>query len=215
MRVVSFFPHLILQLGRRAVASRWRTFRPIVTLTLIALSFIAWFAVVWAYHLRPFAAQNSALLLHAGALNGELLRDGGWWRIITSQFLHVYFLHLVFNMASLLLLGMRLERALGSLRFALLYLIGGSIGQLVGVMAAPALVTSGASQAVMGLAGATVFNFLRQRESGNFQLAILLAVIGMTAALDIAAAGSIKPGHIGGLCAGVGLGWILSPTRDD
>jgi rhomboid protease GluP len=187
-----------------------------VALTLMALSLIAWFAVAWAYHLHPFAAQNSALLLHAGALNGELLQAGEWWRIVTSQFLHVYFLHLVFNIASLLLLGMRLERELGSLRFALLYLISGSIGQLVGVMAAPALVViSGASQAVMGLAGATIFNFLRRREAGNFQLVILLIVVGITATLDIAASGSIKAGHLGGLCAGVGLGWILSPVRDN
>jgi membrane associated rhomboid family serine protease len=179
-------------------------------LTLIAVSLIAWFAVAWGYHLNPVAAQNSILLLRAGAVNGELLRAGEWWRIFASQFLHVYFLHLIFNMASLFLLGRELERELGSLRFAAVYVISGSASQLISVMAAPALVTSGASQAVMGIAGATVSSFLRRRESGKFQLVVLLTVIGITAALDLAAAGRIKPGHFGGLCAGAVLGWIIS-----
>lgn len=189
---------------------RQRIIWPVVTLTLIALGFIAWLAVAWGYNLHLFATQHSTRLLRVGALNGELLRAGEWWRIIASQFLHVYFLHLVFNMVSLLLLGTILEREIGSLRFAAVYLISGSIGQLVGVMAAPELVTSGASQAVMGIAGATAFLMLRRRDAGRLSLVITLAVIGITVGLDLVAAARIKPGHLAGLSAGAGLGWILS-----
>jgi rhomboid protease GluP len=194
---------------------RQRAAWPVVTLVLIGVSLIAWFAVAWSYGLHPFTAQNSMLLLRVGAVNGELLRGGDWWRILTSQFLHVYFLHLIFNMASLLLLGTALERELGSLRFAAVYLIGGAVGQLISVIAAPALVTSGASQAVMSIAGATLLSFLRRRESGRWKLIVLLFVVGITVALDVATAGHIKPGHLGGLCAGAGLRWLLSPVRDD
>jgi rhomboid protease GluP len=166
--------------------------------------------VAWLYRLPPHRAHNSYLLLHVGAVNGDLLWAGEWWRIITSQFLHVYFAHLVFNMAALLFLGMALERALGSLRFALLYIISGTIGQVVGVVAAPALVSSGASQAVMGVAGATVIQLLRQREAGPFLLIVLLAVVGIQLGLDIVVARTIKAGHWGGLCAGAAIGYILS-----
>ena len=188
---------------------RPRIIWPLVTSTLIALNLLAWFGVAWAYHLNPFAAQHSALLLRVGALNGELLGAGEWWRIITSQFLHVYFLHLLFNMASLLVLGTFLEREYGPLRFASIYLLSGSIGQLAGVIAAPQLVTSGASQAVMGLAGATAFDMLRRRDFGRLQFVGLLIVIIITMTLDIMAVGRPKTGHLAGLCAGAVFGWGL------
>lgn len=186
---------------------RPRIIWPLVTSTLIVLNLVAWFGVARAYHLNPFAAQHSALLLRVGALNGELLGAGEWWRIITSQFLHVYFLHLLFNMAALLFLGTLLEREFGPLRFAFIYLIGGSIGQLAGVIAAPQLVTSGASQAVMGLAGAAAFHMFRRRDAGRLQLVGLLSVIFITMTLDIMAVGRPKTGHLAGLCAGALCGW--------
>ena len=184
--------------------------RAVVTWTLIALNVISWGVVAWLYGLPLFRAHNSYLLLRVGAVNGDLLWAGEWWRIVTSQFLHVYFAHLVFNMAALLFLGVVLERAFGSLRFALLYVISGSIGQVVGVVAAPALVSSGASQTVMGIAGAAAIKLLKQRESGASLIIILLAVVGIQLGLDIVVARTIKAGHWSSLCAGAAIGYMLS-----
>ncbi|HLL75664.1 MAG TPA: rhomboid family intramembrane serine protease [Pyrinomonadaceae bacterium] len=196
---------------------RWEALRrhagpPGVTLALVAVNLISWFAVSWAYGLPPHRPHNSYLLLRVGALDGDLLRAGGWWRIIASQFLHVHFPHLLFNMAALLLLGSPLERAFGPLRFALLYLAGGSIGQLAGVLAAPALVSSGASQAVMGVAGARAVQLIRRRGAGRASLIILLAVTGIQLGLDLLVAQKIKAGHWVGLCAGALLGYLLGRT---
>ncbi|MGH3359681.1 MAG: rhomboid family intramembrane serine protease, partial [Nocardioidaceae bacterium] len=44
-------------------------------------------------------------------LNG--VADGGWWRIVTSGFLHFGVLHIVLNMYALYLFGPMLERMLG------------------------------------------------------------------------------------------------------
>ena len=62
-----------------------------VTWTLIAVNFISWFMVAWLYDLPLLTVHNSYVLLRAGAINGNLLWAGEWWRIVTSQFLHVYF----------------------------------------------------------------------------------------------------------------------------
>jgi rhomboid protease GluP len=186
----------------------------VVTWTLIALNIISWCMVAWLYRLPLLGAHNSYLLLRAGALNGDLLWAGEWWRIITSQFLHVYFPHLIFNMAALLFLGAALEHAFGSSRFALLYVISGSIGQVVGVVAHPSLVSSGASQAVMGVAGATAIKLLTRREAGDpLLMIVLLAVAGVQLGLDIVVARTIKAGHWSGLCAGAAMGYLLSRRR--
>ncbi|HKR02652.1 MAG TPA: rhomboid family intramembrane serine protease [Pyrinomonadaceae bacterium] len=179
-------------------------------MTLVALNLASWFAVAWFYHLPLLGAHSSSLILRAGALNGDLLWAGEWWRILTSQFLHVYFAHLIFNLAALLFLGAALESVFGSLRFALLYLISGSTGQLVAALAAPTLVASGASQAVMGIAGAAAVLLLRRRKSRAPLLIALLAVLSIQLGLDMIAAHTIKPGHWSGFLAGAVLGYAFT-----
>ncbi len=181
-----------------------------VTWTLIAVNFISWFMVAWLYDLPLLTVHNSYVLLRAGAINGNLLWAGEWWRIVTSQFLHVYFLHLIFNMAALALLGAALESAFGSLRFALLYLFIGSVGHVLGSIVTPSHVASGASQAVMGIAGVMAVILFRRRESGTFIFIVLLAVLTIQLGLDIAVAHTIKTGHWSSLCLGAIMGYVLS-----
>lgn len=59
---------------------------------------------------------------------------GEWYRVLTSAFLHVNLIHILFNMAVLYQLGSILEPALGWWRYAGVYvggLLGGSIGALL------------------------------------------------------------------------------------
>lgn len=58
-------------------------------------------------------------------LNILCFSEGFWWQIITTMFMHGGFTHLALNMMVLYQFGSILERYLGSLRFALLYFIGG------------------------------------------------------------------------------------------
>jgi rhomboid protease GluP len=190
---------------------RW----PVATCAIISLNLIAWFAVAWTHHLSPFAPQNSALLLRVGAVNWNLLGAGEWWRIITSQFLHVHFPHLIFNMLSLLLLGGMLELESGAWRLVVLYLLSGVAGQLVGVAVAPSLVSSGASQATMGLAGGVAVGLFRQRRAFTARLIILLAIVAVQCGLDLLAAGSIKAGHSAGFLAGALIAYVLHRHRGE
>jgi rhomboid protease GluP len=139
-----------------------------------------------------------------------LLRAGEWWRIITSQFLHVHLLHMLFNMLAVLLLGIMLERALGSWRLLLLYIVSGTIGQLAGVMSTPALVSSGASQAAVGLAGGMFIQWLRQSRKKSLSLIALLFIVGVQTALDLISSGRIKAGHLAGFCAGAAITYLMS-----
>ena len=53
------------------------------------------------------------------------LAEGEWWRLLTAAFLHYGPIHLGMNMLALWWVGRPLEGYLGSLRYLLLYLVGG------------------------------------------------------------------------------------------
>ncbi len=81
------------------------------------------------------------------------------WRLITYQFLHGNFWHVLLNMYGLYILGPRLEQLWGGKRFLLFYLGCGVAGAifytfLVAVDFLPALPMIGASGAVLGLLAA-------------------------------------------------------------
>ena len=146
-------------------------------------------------------------------LNAIFLRDGEWYRLITSGFTHAGLLHLGLNMWFIWILGQMLERSIGSLRFTLLYfaaLLAGSAGALI---ADPFALTVGASGAAFGLLGAMVVG-MRQRG-----MSVLRSDVGMLLILNLvltfAIPGIAIGGHIGGLIGGGLCGAaLLAPRRE-
>jgi membrane associated rhomboid family serine protease len=85
----------------------------------------------------------------------EQLRDPALLRLFTALFIHVAWLHLLSNLLFLVIFGLPAERTLGSLRFLLLFLIGGIVANLVGALSLagvgrPIIGCSGAVSAVLG-----------------------------------------------------------------
>jgi membrane associated rhomboid family serine protease len=146
-------------------------------------------------------------------LNAIPLRDGEWYRLITSGFTHAGILHLGLNMWFIWIIGQMLERAIGSVRFTLLYfaaLLAGSAGALI---ADPLALTVGASGAAFGLLGAMAVG-MRQRG-----MSVLRSDIGMLLILNLgltfAIPGIAIGGHIGGLIGGGICGVaLLAPRRE-
>ena len=131
-----------------------------------------------------------------------------YWRLITSGFLHAGFIHILFNMYLLWILGQMLEPMLGSSRFATLYftaLLWGSFGAL---LVSPDKVTVGASGAVFGLMGAAAVE-LRSRGVNPFQTDIGMLIV-FNLALSFLFSGRISVGgHVGGLVGGALAGMAL------
>ena len=65
------------------------------------------------------------------ALSVAGLRHGFVWQLLTFQFLHGGWLHLIFNCWAIYVFGRELEEALGAKRFLALYFLSGTIGGLV------------------------------------------------------------------------------------
>ncbi|MSR23355.1 MAG: rhomboid family intramembrane serine protease [Gemmatimonadetes bacterium] len=72
------------------------------------------------------------------------------WTVLTYQFVHAGFLHLLFNMMGLFFLGPRLEERIGGRHFLALYLMSGTFGALLSVLT-PDVAIVGASGAVFGV----------------------------------------------------------------
>jgi rhomboid protease GluP len=181
---------------------------PYATISLSLLVTICWVAVALGSGQSLLADQSSQLLLRYGAVNGQLLGQGEFWRIVSSQFIHVNLFHMLLNVGFIVLIGAYIERRFGSKIMLLVYLIGGSIGQYVSVAAYPDLVSSGASQALCSLAGFAVWN-LKTPMKPKFVAAIVILFIALQSLLDFHSSGGIKAGHIAGLLAGLALGlWV-------
>ena len=72
------------------------------------------------------------------------------WSVLTYQFLHAGFWHLLMNMVGLFFFGPRLEARIGSRHFLLLYLVSGVGGAVFSILTPRAFIV-GASGAVFGV----------------------------------------------------------------
>ncbi|KVI12164.1 Peptidase S54, rhomboid [Cynara cardunculus var. scolymus] len=104
---------------------------------------------------NPLLGPSSSTLEKMGALDVERVVDGHQgWRLITCIWLHGGLLHLLANMLSLLVIGIRLEQEFGFIRIGLLYVISGFGGSLLSALFLQSNISVGASGAVFGLLGA-------------------------------------------------------------
>jgi membrane associated rhomboid family serine protease len=125
-----------------------------------------------------------------------------YYRLFTSLFLHLDFLHIAFNMITLLIVGPAVEVMLGKSRFLTLYLLAGLGGNALSYLIAPAnQVSAGASGAIFGVLGAyVVLARLRAKPMGPVVALIVINLV-------IGFAGNIEwQAHIGGLLVGAVLG---------
>ncbi len=99
------------------------------------------------------AIADPATLVAWGGNVGPRTSNGEWWRLVTAMFVHTGFWHLVASLAGLAQLGILLERLVGHVAFAALYLAAGVLASLVSLFASPLTVTVGATGAIFGLYG--------------------------------------------------------------
>ncbi|MER7711041.1 rhomboid family intramembrane serine protease [Streptomyces werraensis] len=132
--------------------------------------------------------------------------DGEWYRLVTSMFTHEKIWHIGFNMFSLWLLGGPLEQHLGRARYLALYLISGLAGSaLTYLLAGGSTPSLGASGAVFGLFGATAVLMRRLR----YDMRPIIALLAINLVITFSWAGIAWQAHIGGLVAGVVIGYAM------
>ncbi len=156
-------------------------------------------------------------LLNWGALFAPFVEKGEWWRLISSSFLHFGIIHLSVNVISLFVLGREFELRYGSFLFLLLYISG------IVVSAAGSLywnlfsVTTGASGAIMAIAGAQMMGLLLVNDFDRKSRIVAFTHLFFGVLLNVLLGFYIKfidnYAHISGILWGVSFGLIAFPGR--
>jgi membrane associated rhomboid family serine protease len=183
---------------------------PVVVPTLIAVNVVVF--VLTVINAGSVADNASGSLFAATALAPVQVAGGGWWRLVTSGFLHIGLLHLVFNMVALWFIGRDVELVLGRLRFSVLYgasLLGGSTAVML--FGSPAGEVAGASGAIFGLMGALIVLLRRMQ----LPMTSVLVIVGLNIVLSLTVPGISLLGHLGGLVVGavVAAGMVHGPAH--
>ena len=209
-------------------ALRARTPQLVVTPALLTINAAVFTAMLFGLG----AIGDPDTLVGWGASIGTQTTNGEWWRLVTSVFMHVGTFHLIVNLAVLTQLGAVLERLVGRLAFAGVYVAAGVFTGLVNLSSHPVAVTVSASGAVFGLYGlllaALVWQMVQQelrRRSSNPETAdedpdpgvtiplTALKRLGYGAAVFVmfsAVDGFANPAEFAGLAVGLGYGMVLA-----
>lgn len=176
----------------------------LVTLAYVTLAFLT----------SPISPTNQQLHQHGWLLATEV-SNGEPWRLLSSAFLHGGWIHLACNTYAMLSIGPALERSLGSLRMALLYVIsalGGSLAVcLINDAWQPVL---GGSGALFGMIGAVIALQMRSSSSalGFLQYAgprRTLKLIALYLVMGMILPFISNTAHVGGLISGFGLTFLF------
>lgn len=152
-------------------------------------------------------------LVQWGANFRPVTLDGGWWRLLTSCFIHIGILHLLLNMYALIYIGILLEPLLGRTRFLAAYIITGITASAASLWWNEMTVSAGASGAIFGMYGIFLSmlttNLIEKSARKALMTSIGIFVVfnlmnGVQGGIDNAA-------HIGGLLSGCLIGYLLYP----
>jgi membrane associated rhomboid family serine protease len=170
----------------------------------------------------PHGQWNEFTALHRlGALEPyAIFWNHEYWRLFTSLFLHAGWIHLLFNLFALFVLGPPLERAIGTARFLVCYLVSG-LGSTTGVVALwMAHLTDpgqlvGASGCIMGIVGAWAGYLLRHRHIplARQRLWNVVMIVAIQVAFDRLTPQVSMSAHLCGLVTGFVVGLVIARGR--
>ena len=157
-----------------------------------------------------FLSPSTDSLIFLGATGTyPIARLHMWWSLLSASYLHSSVLHLFFNMLALWQIGPLVVQEYGAYRMFSIFTLSGVGGYLVSYLAGVSL-TIGASAAVCGLIGATLY-FGRSR-GGQYGQMVYQQILGWVIAIfafGFLATGINNWAHGGGIFFGVLTGYLL------
>ena len=154
--------------------------------------------------------MSDSVLMHYGQIN-SLVFSGEVWRLFTAMFVHANIAHIAGNMLVLFIFGLRAEKMFDLKEYLAVYFVSGLAGGLLTLvpLLGPDMLSVGASGAIFGLIGAvTVY---ARRSIGQSIISALVFVF-LLFAINLGQNVNYLA-HLGGLGAGLLLGYLLATTR--
>ena len=170
---------------------------------------------LWAGRPEP---GDTGTLLRFGAVEPLHVWAGEYWRVATCMFLHIGWMHLLWNTYASVGWSTTIERVVGKRRFVLVYLlsgIGGGCASVIGGLIFDPRISAGASGAMFGIIGATLA--LRRRQLPSFAAFVkdpgirsTMISIGIWTIIGLTALSMDHAAHFGGLVVGFAVTWLYS-----
>lgn len=193
----------------------WNRMLQPVTLSLVAIN-----VVVFILMSLTGDTEDPSFMARSGAMTWDsIVVERQYYRVFTAMFLHFGAEHLLQNMLVLLLTGTRMERALGKIRYLVIYLGAGLCSSLVSLLftlKGTGNVAAGASGAIFGIMGGILFLVLKDKITGGRKyfaeigLTGIIFMIACAASYGFFGAGVDNAAHIGGLIGGFLLTGVLT-----
>lgn len=159
--------------------------------------------------------NDTGVLIKYGANLDVLVKNGEYYRLLTSMFLHSGLLHLFFNMYALYIIGPQVESFFGKAKYLIIYLLSGISGSLLSVAFNVNTVSVGASGAIFGLFGALLyFGYNYRGYLGNVIKSQILPVVIINLIFGFISTGVDVAGHIGGLIGGIIVSSVLGSSDE-
>lgn len=161
---------------------------------------------------NPLLGPSSITLQKMGALDvSKVVDKHQGWRLITCNWLHGGVFHILANMLSLLVIGIRLEQEFGFIRIGLLYIISGFGGSLLSALFIQSNISVGASGALFGLLGSMLSELITNWTIYTNKITVFITLV-IIIAINLAV--GILPhvdnfAHIGGFVSGFLLGFVF------
>jgi membrane associated rhomboid family serine protease len=177
-----------------------------------------------------FLVDERFRLTERGALSLAGLRHGNFWQLLTFQFLHANWIHLLLNCWVTFVFGRPIETVLRPGRFIALYLVSGIAGGALQILAwqfagerLPHLVV-GASAGVFGLVAAFTYLFpdarmtlllffvipIRMTAHRMLMFVSVITVLGLVYPNRLLGSNVAHAAHLGGLITGLVFIRLLS-----
>jgi len=137
-------------------ASRRPETTPIVTVLLIAINAIVFVAELF---------QGESFVMQWAATAADITAGHRLYTLVTSMFLHGSWSHIIGNMLFFWAFGPGVEDAMGHVRYAFFYLVGGVVAFVAQVLVTPSSTVPmvGASGAIAAVMGAFLVMYPRDR----------------------------------------------------
>ena len=162
--------------------------------------------------------ENTMFLYQCGGKTpASVIQDMQYYRYFLSMFIHAGFSHIFNNMLLLFFIGDNLERAIGHIKYTILYfgsgLIAGIVSQVYYYMCGDLYVVCiGASGAIFGVLGALIWVLIRN--NGRLEnLSLPRIIIYCALSVGVYREGVNVMAHVGGLIGGFLIAMLLYRRR--
>lgn len=164
------------------------------------------------------STENTGVLIRWGGAYVPYIQSGQYWRLFTAMFLHAGIRHLLNNMILLYVLGITLEPLLGKIKYTILYLVCGWIGNLASyeyyLHLGENTVSIGASGAIFAVMGALLWVVIRNKgHVAGYSIRRMLILLAFSLYFGFTSAGVANSAHLAGLISGFLVSIVLYRKR--